>query len=111
MNLNQVIIAIITVLFGFLVSYFKTKSNLKTLVVKWILAAEQYYKDYTKAGTEKFNMVVDKIYNLVPTFLKFIFTKKVIEQLVQNTFNVMQSYAQEQLDKQIDSKLKKLDNQ
>ncbi|RRC92711.1 hypothetical protein EII25_03295 [Erysipelotrichaceae bacterium OH741_COT-311] len=109
MNINQVIIAIITVLFGFLVSYFKTKSNLKTLVVRWILAAEQYYKDYAKAGTEKFNMVVDKIYNLVPSFLKFIFTKKVIEQLVQNTFNAMQAYAQEQLDKAIDTKIKALD--
>lgn len=109
MNFNTIIISAITILFGFLVSYFKTKSNLKTLVVKWILAAEQHYRDYTKAGTEKFNMVVDKIYNLVPTFLKFIFTKKVIAELVQNTFNVMEAYAKEQLDKHIDFKINTLE--
>lgn len=111
MGIKEVIILLLTTVLGFAVSYFKAKTNIKTLAAKWILFAEEQYRGYTKAGNEKFQLVVNKIHNCIPSILKFIFTKKVIAELVQNTFNAMQAYAQEQLDKQIDNKLKKLDNQ
>lgn len=111
MGIKEVIILLLTTVSGFAVSYFKTKANLKEKVVGLILKAEEQFKEYSKAGSLKFNFVVENIYRFVPVVLKGIITKDVISKIVQNTFNVMQSYAQEQLDKQIDSKLKKLDNQ
>lgn len=108
MDLMKLLLTTLTVVLGFLISYLKTKSKLKDLVLRYIVQAEDSFKDM-KAGSKKFEYVVSRIYNLIPVFLKPIFTKDVIGKIVQNSFDYMQNYARQQLDKAIDTKIKALD--
>lgn len=98
-SIIQILIPILTILFGFLSAYFKENDKLKCSAIKYITEAEEMYKDVSKAGGTKFAWVVDILYNLVPSPLKFLFTKKVIEAIVQSTFDGIEAYAKTQLDK------------
>ena len=104
-SIIQLLIPILTVLFGFLTAYFKQHVMLKSSAIKYINEAEEMYKDVAKSGGTKFAWVVDILYNLVPDPLKFLFTKKVIEALVQSTFDGIEAYAKIQLDKAADKML------
>ena len=88
-----------TVVFGFLSAYLKTKSTLKSKVNEGIATAEEVYKDTTKAGGEKFEWVIDFLYQYVPSVLKPIFTRDMISKIIQSAFDEIQKYATQQLDK------------
>ncbi|MDF2678214.1 MAG: hypothetical protein K0Q97_2558 [Bacillota bacterium] len=104
-SIIQILIPILTIIFGFLSAYFKQNDKLKCSAIKYITEAEEMYKDVSKAGGTKFAWVVDILYNLVPNPLKFLFTKKVIEAIVQSTFDGIEAYAKTQLDKSADKML------
>lgn len=104
-SIIQLIVPILTVLFGFLTAYFKQNVYLKSSAIKYITEAEEMYKDVAKSGGTKFAWVVDILYNLVPDPLKFLFTKRVIEAIVQSTFDGIEAYAKLQLDKATDKML------
>ncbi|MCR1960181.1 hypothetical protein CWE04_11980 [Thomasclavelia cocleata] len=77
-------------------------AELTAKTVIYIKEAEENYKDTTKMGGKKFNEVVDKLYALVPTAIKTIITKSMIEEIVQSTFEEIEEYVQLQLDNAID---------
>lgn len=81
----------------------KVVAELATNAVMFITQAEEDYKDTTKAGGEKFEQVVSKLYELVPDGLNKIITRDMISNIVQSTFDEMQKYAKEQLDKLADN--------
>lgn len=107
MNNNEIlnIFYIIAMVFlGFTTIWYKGNANLKTAVSDLISEAEYLYKDSSKAGGEKFNWVVDQLYNLLPLPLKAIISKQMIGQIVQSSFNAMSLYAKSQLDRLTDGK-------
>lgn len=102
MNIENILEAckwIALVAFGGLALYFKYNTALKDRVTGAINEAEEAYKDQTQAGKTKFNFVVDTIYGWLPAILRPIFTRSIVEQIVQATFDQMQAYAVKQLDR------------
>lgn len=102
MNIENILEAckwIALVAFGGLALYFKYNTALKDRVTGAINEAEEAYKDQTQAGKKKFNFVVDTIYGWLPAILRPIFTRSIVEQIVQATFDQMQAYAVKQLDR------------
>lgn len=77
----------------------KVIAELATNAVVFINQAEKDYKDATKAGGEKFELVVTRLYDLIPDGINKIITRDMIAEMVQSTFDEMQKYAKEQLDK------------
>lgn len=67
----------------------------------FIVEAEKAYQDVSNAGGQKFEYVVDKLYSLVPDFAKFIITKEMIGEIVQNTFDQIEEYVSTQLDNKL----------
>ncbi len=80
-----------------------TIANIAAKAVIYIKEAEEDYKDLTNSGGTKFTQVVDKLYDLVPSALKMIVTREMIETIVQSTFDEIEEYAKLQLDKAVDS--------
>ena len=102
MNYLSVIATVLMVVFGFLCAYFRTKTNVITKVSELIAQAEKEFSEITKAGTQKFQFVVDSLYEYIPKILKPLITKEMLGGIVQNTFNAIESYATTQLDKLVD---------
>ncbi|NCU30398.1 hypothetical protein EOM57_01185 [Candidatus Saccharibacteria bacterium] len=80
----------------------KLQEKIKDVVVNaamLIKKAEEIYKDSTKAGGEKFEYVVNQLHEMIPNPFNRIITKEMISNIVQSTFEEMEAYAKEQLDK------------
>ena len=80
----------------------KTIADITAKAVIFIKEAEEKYKDVTNAGGQKFEEVVTKLYDLVPSALRNIITRDMIAQIVQSTFDEIEAYAKTQLDKAVD---------
>ena len=119
MDLQTIISAlesIAVIILGGLAIYFKTSQKAKTKareiqetlvvilgnVVQFINEAEDQYKSYTNKGSEKFEMVVDKLYFLVPDSIKGIIDREMIADMVQRTFDEVEDYVKMQLDDGMD---------
>ena len=106
-----IMVTVGTIGFGFLSAYLRTKNELKDKVNEGIANAEAEYASATKAGGEKFEYVVNFLYNYVPTTLKPVFPRAMISQIVQSAFDQIQKYAVQQLDKCIDRITENSDNE
>ena len=101
----QYLMPLLTILLGALSAYFKANEKLRNSSIKYITEAEEMYKGVSNAGNQKFQWVVDTLYNLVPPHLRIIVTKKCIENIVQTTFDSIEEYAKTQFDKAVDKYL------
>ena len=101
-NWYSIVVTVLMVIFGFITSYIKTKSELINKAGDFINKAEEEYKDTAKAGAYKFEAVVEWLYGLVPTTMKFFITRQMISEIVQRVFDKMAEYATKQLDKVVD---------
>jgi hypothetical protein len=99
----ELIIPLLTVIFGALSAYLRTNEKIMNSSIKYITEAEEMYKDVSKSGGQKFTWVVDTLYNMVPRPLRVVITKKCVEKMVQGTFNGIEAYAKTQIDKAVDS--------
>lgn len=111
----QILEFIAMIVCGFMSFYFKKSEQAQTLAKNvaeitsiiqkntnhYITKAEQEYKDTTKAGGAKFNYVVDHLYSLIPENLRSIFTRDMIEDTVQRSFDEIKDFTQIQLDSMI----------
>ncbi len=83
--------------------YIKSRGNIVSDIASKVAAviaeAEAEYKDVTKAGGQKFEFAVGKLYELVPAILKPVITKDLISQMVQSAFDGVETYSQTQIDK------------
>lgn len=102
-RLLELIIPLLTVIFGALSAYLRTNEKIMNSSIKYITEAEEMYKDVSKSGGQKFTWVVDTLYNMVPRPLRVVITKKCVEKMVQGTFNGIEAYAKTQIDKAVDS--------
>lgn len=98
----ELIIPLLTVIFGALSAYLRTNEKIMNSAIKYITEAEEMYKDVSKAGGQKFTWVVDTLYNMVPRPLRIVITKKCVEKMVQASFNSIEAYAKTQIDKAVD---------
>ena len=97
---------LIYVVLGGLSLYFRTNAKLNTHVAEYIDKAEEIFKDTAKAGGQKFTWVVENLYALIPYPMNLVFTKEMIGELVQKTFDQITSYTVKQLDKAVDKVVK-----
>lgn len=95
----EIVKIVIYVVLGGLAIYFKTTTKLNQKVNDLIAKAEFLFGDVTKAGGTKFKYVVDKLYEFLPAPLRLIIPRSLIETIVQNTFNAMEKYAKDCLDR------------
>lgn len=99
----KIIMTIVAVGFGGLCYYFKTKQGLAQLAESAINKAEELYKDVTKAGGQKFQYAVDMVYDHIPVQIRWMISKDMIAEIIQNVFDRMEAYAKMQLDKAVDT--------
>ena len=78
-----------------------TLNQVKDNTMVMIARAEEAYVDTTKAGGRKFEYVVTRLYDMVPVALRGIITREMIEDIVQSTFDEMQTFVQTQLDEKM----------
>lgn len=95
-NIVQIVVYVIL---GGLAVYFQTNTKLKSFVNDYIVRAEEYYKSATKAGGMKMEFVIDKLYELIPIYMKSFFPRELVQAIVQNAFDAVQDYAKQALDK------------
>ena len=95
----NILAVVLLALLGGLALWFKGSGTLRGLAAELILEAEEYYKDVTKAGGEKFEWVVSSLYQYLPAVIRPFIPRTVVETIVQTTFNAVEQYAKLQLDK------------
>ena len=101
--LYSVITTLLWIVLGFVATYFQTKTNIMQQAKDFIVKAEVMYKDVTKSGSDKMEYCVDNIMKFIPEPFKMIFTRGMVEQIVQNVFDSIDRYAKTQLDKIVDN--------
>lgn len=102
----NVIELVLYIILGGLALWFKTNSKINNAVNGLIAKAEEEFSGF-KQGNEKFQAVVNWLYDLIPNYLKPFFPQKFIEALIQNAFEQSAAYAKKQLDKVVDKILDK----
>lgn len=100
-NIVAIAEAAAVILFGFMVSYFKTSAVFRGFVSQLIADAEVKYANAEKAGELKMAWVIDSLYNFVPLTLRTFFTRKRLGALVQEVFDQIAVYAKIQADKAV----------
>lgn len=104
MDLMLIIRIVLYVVLGGIALYFNYNTKLNQNVTGYIKDAEEFYKDSTKAGGEKFDWVCDQLYRLIPAPFRLVFTEEMIDEIVQKAFDAIENYAKTQLDKKLNNK-------
>lgn len=97
----MVLKVVLYVVLGGLALYYRTNAKLKSFANDYIDEAEKTYKDTVKAGGQKHEFVVNKLYELVPLIMKPFFPKELVSAIVDNAFSAIESYAKQGLDKAV----------
>ena len=114
----EIIKAAVLILMGATVTYVRTNpkiqkeiaevekwlETIKAAAVAYIDRAEKEFKGSGR-GTEKRKWVVTMLYGLIPDKIKPFIDIEVVEDIVQATFDVVNDYAKQQLDKLVDKAL------
>ncbi len=82
--LSIIIIAVAVIVAVIFLVYKIKKDGLRKVAIEFIVMAEQKF-EYGK-NSAKFNYVFEAVYNLIPVWLKFIFTKPNVISFIQKTF-------------------------
>lgn len=106
-NILQILAYIVL---GGLVRYFQTNIKLKSFANDYIAEAEKVYKDATKSGCTKMNYVIDRLYELVPVYMKPFFPRELVQAIVQNAFDKIEDYTKLALDKAAEFVVEKIED-
>ena len=82
-SIYSIVVTVLMVVFGFVASYIRTKSNLISKAGDFINKAEEDYKSVSKAGAEKFSWVVYTLHSIIPAPMRIFITEDMIAQIVQ----------------------------
>lgn len=93
---------LIVLLLALFLAYYRTSAKLQG-AVGWLIARAEAAYGGVRTGSVKFEWVCDQIYGMIPAPVKLVITRRMVESLVQNTFDAMAAYAKMQLDKLLDS--------
>lgn len=103
MNWNMVIniaAGVVLIISWFLLEYFRTSAKFRGFVAKLIADAEWVFSEVEKAGKQKMDWVIAKLYErYIPAFLKPLFTETKLREIVQMVFNKIKDYADLQVER------------
>lgn len=102
-NIYSIITTVLVIVFGYLVSYAKTKTALISKAGEFINKAEDEYKSVSKSGNIKFEYVTGVLYESIPTPMKMFITKPMVDEITQKVFDQIADFATKQLDKVVDN--------
>lgn len=88
----NIFLAVASVILAGISYYLDTKRKIVEQANGEISKAE----DTDKKNAEKMAFVVEQLKNIVPKAMRFIFTDKVIEKIVQKAFDEIEEYAKKQ---------------
>lgn len=106
MNLSNIfeIVYDLLIFGGAVVFYYLSKKNELVVAAENAIArAEKEYKDATNAGGKKFEYAVNLIYTALPAQFRMFFTRELIADVVQTTFNRIEEYAKLQLKETVEN--------
>lgn len=112
MNFSQIVQAaiwVLTAVFGGLSLWYRQNAAIQSKVSEFIAEAEERYKKLTKSGGIKFEWVAYRIYQMIPSAIRPLVPRSVIDSIIQKTFDAMQEYAVQQLDRMADEITKEVD--
>lgn len=98
----NIILIIGMIILGAIAAYYRANAKLKEKVAELIDQAEGMYTDATKQGGKRFEWVVERLYSIIPAWLKPLLTQQAVGKIVQNVFDWMDSFAKRQADKLVD---------
>lgn len=101
-SVYSIVVTLLVCIFGFIVTYLKSKQNLLKKAGEFINKAEEDYASVSKAGQEKFNWVVATLHSLLPAPMRLFISEQVISEIVQRVFDSMAEFATKQLDKVVE---------
>ena len=90
-----IIFAVLAVISTFASYFLQVKAKVYSKTESAVNDAEQE----DKTAEEKMAFAVEQIYSIIPTLAKPIFTRKVIEKIVQKAFDKIEEYAKKQVNK------------
>lgn len=93
---------VLSAIFAFLVSYYRSSKKLQGLVARAINDAESAFSGTSKKGEQKFQYALTMLYDKVPVALRPIITRQVLSDMLQKGFNELSGFAQKQLDAAVD---------
>ena len=88
----NVVLAVLSAVFAGLSYYLQLKKK----IVEQANAEISNAEDVSKLGAEKMAYVVSQLKGIVPKAVRFLFTDKVLERIVQAAFDKIEEYAQKQ---------------
>lgn len=91
----NILLALLSVVLAGVSYYLEVKKNLLEKANGEISRAE----DTDKKNAEKMAFVVEQLKKIVPKAMRFIFTDKAIEKIVQKAFDEIEDYAKKQTKK------------
>ena len=85
---------------AFLIEYFKASSVFRGFIAQLIADAEWVFSDVEKAGKQKMDWVIAKLYErYIPAFLKPFFTESKLREIVQIVFDKVKDFADLQVER------------
>ena len=88
------------ILSAFLIEYFKTSSVFRGFIAQLIADAEWVFAEVEKAGKQKMDWVIAKLYErYIPAFLKPFFTESKLREIVQIVFDKVKDFADLQVER------------
>lgn len=83
----RIVIYLCALIFGGLALWYRGNAKVSGRVAALIRRAEELYSDLTQAGGIKFEWVVGQLYDLIPLAVRPFVPRKLVEQIVQTTFD------------------------
>lgn len=75
--------------------YLKSKTTITSVAAELIAKAEQEYSGVLKAGKLKMEYCISNLYDqYVPLVLRTIFTREILQEIIQSTFYAIEKYVE-----------------
>lgn len=93
------VLYVLTAAFGGLALWYRQNVAIRSKVAGLIAEAENRYSILSKSGAIKFEWVASRIYQMVPAALRLLIPRSLINTVIQATFDAMENYAGQQLER------------
>lgn len=99
MEWYNILITVITIVFGGLSYYYNTKSKLNSKVDALITEAENKYADIEKSGEQKLDYVVSILYSYIPIQFRWMFPEEALKLIIEKALFEMKKFTIMQIEK------------
>lgn len=95
----RLVLYVLTAIFGGMALWYRQNAAIRSRVAGLIAEAENRYGILSKSGDIKFEWVVSRIYQTVPDAIRLFLPRSLINSVIQTTFDAMESYSAQQLER------------